>query len=107
MPGSARKDALRSYVMLAGTDGEFKGIFTPAGLLMKGIKILTEDLTSILGEMTQVVLEMNDRPLAAVAVRAINNIVSDIFKRGPKPVWNDMKAQYKRGMDINARRGGK
>jgi hypothetical protein len=97
-----RRAFLRGYLFTLLSEGAFAGMVSPASMAKKAVAIFATDLPVVLGDIAQMAASQGTSKLASVVLGKMNDVVKDIDKRGIKAVWGDIKAQYDRGVEVNA-----
>jgi hypothetical protein len=99
-----RQNFLKFYIFSIIRDGDVQVTDAPSTMAKKVWGFLSQDLTTVAGEIAGMVVEHGVRCATNVANDIVGSIARDIGNRGIGAVWADLKAQYERGAVANSAR---
>ena len=110
-----RREFLKGYLLALLAEGGFKGSLSPVDMARKAFTTFSMDVPAVIGEIVEVAAQNTSDRLPAFIFGKMADVAKDLDRRGPKAVFEDMKAmwgatmrQYKRGVEVKAaRREGK
>jgi len=91
-----RREHLRNYFISALAEGVFSS-------KTKALKTFIEDVSVTVTEIGQMSAEAQGSRLGAAVLEKVRDVIGEVAERGLRAVWGDIRSQYERGMDNQAR----
>lgn len=104
MAGNQRIEALKIYLAILLAEGEFAGASSMGDRLARAGATLVEDLPTALREMVELAGDSVPNRAASAVLGVVKDLVGKVRQKGVGAVWRDVQEQYKRGMEVKARR---